>query len=522
MKLTILETSDVHGYLTADSDINEGQFEDYGLTRVTAKIQEIREQSDHPVLLIDNGDTIQGSPFAAYQHSIEQTPKAITDTYNTLGIDFWVPGNHEFNFGMDYLLTAKSQFESQTLCANILDRNGVPALGQPYEIREIDGVKVGIIGVTTAYIPHWEEPEHIEGLTFISALETCERWVPYLKEQRHCDVIIVSYHGGLECDPETGEPTETDTGENEGYAIATSGLPIDVLLTGHQHREIEAEINGIPVLQPGTRGHRLSRVDITVEPNDAGQTTVSTTHQLIDCREIPEQDAMRQTLLPRVADVQKWLDLPCGTVSEDLTVMEGLYEAQKHGNRYFDFINQIQMETMNVEISATSGFNDNVKGFSGDISMRDILQNYPYPNKIVTSQLTGRELKQVLEKNVEYFEIDDKGEIGINPSYLSPKYQAYNFDFYSGIDYTVDLTQPAGQRVQSVMFKGQELTDDQKLRIAYNQYRAGGGGDFPVFDQAHIVDKCEDEMPDLIARYVSEHSPVDLHVSGHLELLTDH
>lgn len=185
MKLTILETSDIHGYLTADSDINKGQFEDYGMTRVAAKIQEIREHSDRPVILIDNGDTIQGSPFAAYQHTIEQTPQVITDVYNKLAVDFWVPGNHEFNFGMDYLTTAKEQFESQTLCANILNQQGVPALGQPYVIKEIEGKRVGFIGMTTAYIPHWEEPEHIEGLTFESALETCKRWVPYLLSLIH-------------------------------------------------------------------------------------------------------------------------------------------------------------------------------------------------------------------------------------------------------------------------------------------------------------------------------------------------
>lgn len=519
MKLTILETSDIHGYLTADSDINKGHFEDYGMTRVAAKIQEIREHSDHPVILIDNGDTIQGSPFAAYQHTIEQTPQAITDVYNKLAVDFWVPGNHEFNFGMDYLTTAKEQFESQTLCANILNQQGVPALGQPYVIKEIEGKRVGFIGMTTAYIPHWEEPEHIEGLTFESALETCKRWVPYLKEQRDCDVIIVSYHGGLECDPETGEPTETATGENEGYAIATSGLPIDVLFTGHQHREIEAEIDGIPVLQPGTRGHRLSRVDIRIETDENGEVQTTTTHQLIDCREIPEHEGLRESLKPAVSNVQKWLDLPCGSVKEDFIVTGGLFDAQIHGNRYFDFINQIQMETMGTEISATSGFNDNVKGFSGEVSMRDVLQNYPYPNKIVTSKLTGAELKTVLEKNVEYFIVDANGEIGINPDYISPKYQAYNFDFYTGIDYTVDVSKPVGSRVQSVTFKGEEITDDQELLIAYNQYRAGGGGDFPVFDQEHIVDKNENEMPDIIARYLSENSPVDLYVSGKLELL---
>ncbi|MDO4670004.1 MAG: bifunctional UDP-sugar hydrolase/5'-nucleotidase [Aerococcus sp.] len=508
MKLTILETSDVHGYLTAQSDRDIDGVEAYGYTRTATMIKRIREEADHPVLYIDNGDSILGSPLAAYQHGYKHTPEVITKVYNAMNVDYWIPGNHEFNFGQEYLFQAKNLLDCPLICANILDESGTPALGQPYEIREYNGVKVGILGLTTMYIPHWEEPEHIEGLTFESALSSAKRWVPYLKEQKQCDVIIVSYHGGFARYIETGEQIEEETGENEAYDLAMSGLPIDVLLTGHQHRELIGRLNDIPVLQPASKGMMLGRVDLTIEPEGDHYKVVASEAELIDCRKLREDETILNMVKDDVKEVQAWLDQPLGEAAVDLTVSD-LHQAQMEGHPYFDLINEIQMSVSEADISATSAFSDDIKGFTKNISYRDVMDNYPFPNKPTMVSVTGRELKEILEKNVEYFILDDDGEITINPDYISPKYQAYNYDFYTGISYTADISKPFGERISDMTYHDEPIVPDQELKIVYNNYRAGGGGDFPVLDQEHVVEKWDIEMPEVIADYIAKHSPIE-------------
>ncbi|MDO4679921.1 MAG: bifunctional UDP-sugar hydrolase/5'-nucleotidase [Aerococcus sp.] len=507
MKLTILETSDVHGYLTAQSDKDIDAVEAYGYTRTATMIKRLRQELDHPVLYIDNGDSILGSPLAAYQHGYKHTPESITKVYNAMDVDYWIPGNHEFNFGQEYLFQAKKLLNCPLLCANIVDDEGTPALGQPYVIRDYQGVKVAILGLTTMYIPHWEEPEHIEGLHFESAVETAKRWVPYLKEQRQCDIIIVSYHGGFARYIETGERIEEETGENEAYDLATSGLPIDVLLTGHQHREIVGRVDGIPVIQPGSKGMVLGRVDLTIEAKGTHYAVTDSQAELIDCRQLREDEEILNLVKADVSEVQKWLDQPLGETAMDLTVSD-LHTAQMEGHPYFDLINEIQMSVSDADISATSAFSDDIKGFAGDISYRDVMDNYPFPNKPTMVQVTGKELKEILEKNVEYFVLDEQGEITINPAYIAPKYQAYNYDFYTGISYQVDIAKPVGERISHVTYHDEPIQPDQALKIVYNNYRAGGGGDFPVLDQEHVVEKWDIEMPEVIADYIAKHSPV--------------
>src|SRR5699024_5445321 len=151
--------------------------------------------------------------------------------------------------------------------------------GQPYMIKQLDnGVKIAVVGVTTDYIPHWESPEHIQGITFTDARDTLEQWVNYVRKTEAPDLVIASYHGGFERDLSTGERTERETSENQGYAMCETIEGIDLLLTGHQHRQLTGEINGIPVLQPGKNGEQYGKVTIqlTKEQDAWNKTSITT------------------------------------------------------------------------------------------------------------------------------------------------------------------------------------------------------------------------------------------------------
>src|SRR5699024_298785 len=196
------------------------------------------------------------------------TAEQLMQALDELAIDAATIGNHEFNYGMPYLLSAIQSAKHPVLAANVLNEAGEPAFGNGYTILEREGVKIAVLGLVTQYIPHWEHPENYRGLTFQSAVECAKEYVPKLRNE--ADVVIVSYHGGFERDLETGEPTEILKGENEGYQILEEVPGIDVLLTGHQHRQIAEVWNGIPVVQPGHKGEKIGKVTLTIEKTNEG------------------------------------------------------------------------------------------------------------------------------------------------------------------------------------------------------------------------------------------------------------
>ena len=164
---------------------------------------------------------------------------------------------------MDYLNTAVRSAQYPILSANILNEEQQPAFGNPYVILEKEGIKVAVLGLTTQYIPHWEHPENYTGLQFLSAYETAKKYVPELRKE--ADIVVVSYHGGFEKDLDSGEETEIQTGENEGYKILTEVKGIDILLTGHQHRVIAQTKNGVATVMPGHKGAYLGKVTVELE-----------------------------------------------------------------------------------------------------------------------------------------------------------------------------------------------------------------------------------------------------------------
>lgn len=187
---------------------------------------------------------------------------------NYLQYDAAIIGNHEFNYGMNILNNAVTTANFPYLSANILDKNiNKPYFGKPYLIKQIESnIKIAILGVTTHYIPNWEQAHHIKDLLFEDALKTTKKWVSYIREHEKPDLLVVAYHGGFEKDLQTGEPTDVLTGENQGYAMCHEIEGIDLLLTGHQHREISHTMaNGVTILQTGCNGHSVGKVKVTFE-----------------------------------------------------------------------------------------------------------------------------------------------------------------------------------------------------------------------------------------------------------------
>lgn len=506
--ITILETSDIHGNVLP---INYGNNEerDLGLAKVATVIKNERSRTKH-TLLIDNGDLIQGTPltyhYVRYKSDIENPMSLIL---NHLNYDVAVIGNHEFNYGMDLLQSATKSSNFPWLSANILDsKTGEPFFGKPYIIKRIDDLKIAILGVTTHYIPNWENPLHIEGLEFVDAFNAAKNWVTYIKEVENPDLLIVSYHGGFENDLETGEPTENLTGENQGYKMCYEIEGIDVLLTGHQHRSIAAQVNGVYVLQPSYNGEKIGKVEIQFVFDQNKWLIEMMTPELLSVDTVePDQEILR-LIEPYEVETQKWLDKTIGRINGDMNVNDP-FKIRLSDHPLIEFINKVQMEVSGASISNTSLFNNTSPGFKQDVTMRDIVANYIYPNTLKVVRITGKDIKAALERSASYFILNKENEIEVNPSFSKPKPQHYNYDMWEGIEYILDIRQPLGHRVVKLNYEGLPINEEKEYDVVMNNYRALGGGEYTMYKNKQIVKDIPMDMSELIANYIMEKGTID-------------
>lgn len=517
MELTILATSDLHGYILPTNFTEREMDLPFGAARVATKIKEIESKVKGPVLKIENGDFIQGSPLSYYVRKNEQHgAKAIIDVLNDIQYDASIIGNHEFNYGIDYLASAIASYNHPVLAANIENEAGEVAFGQPYMLIEKDGLKVAVLGMVTQYIPHWEQPETIRGLRFKSIVETAKAYVPKLREE--ADVVIVAYHGGFERDLVTGEPTEALTGENEGYALLHEVDGIDALITGHQHREIATKVNGVPVIQPGFRGAFLGEITLTIEEKDGNLTVVDSQARIHSTENVPTDNDIIEKIADLSDEVEIWLDQTLGEVTGDMTIKDP-NAARLVEHPYVEFINKVQMDASGADISLTSLFNNDGRGFGSMITMRDVLTNYIYPNTLAVLEISGKDLRMALEQTATYFIIEN-GEVVFNPKYIEPKPQYYNYDMYEGVEYVIDLTKAMGERVTSLMYQGEAVADTDTLQVVMNQYRGVGGGNYQMFTADKIIKEIPVDMTELISDYLRKHPKISAETNNNFRIKT--
>ncbi|WP_429713983.1 bifunctional metallophosphatase/5'-nucleotidase [Bacillus rhizoplanae] len=510
VNVNILLTSDVHGTVYPIHYQNNEKAE-FGLAKLATRIEQERIQNEH-VLLIDNGDFIQGTPFTYYYAKYmphEEHPMSIVA--NHIGYDAAIIGNHEFNYGMDLLNKAITNAKMPYLAANILDKKTMdPYFGKPYIIKHIHpNIKIAILGVTTHYIPNWEQPQHIENLTFEDALKSTKKWVSYIRKLEQPHLFIVSYHGGFERDLQTGEPTEVLTGENQGYAICQEVEGIDVLLTGHQHRYIaHTKINGVTVLQAGSNGKSLGKVNVSLKKNNTGWIVEECYSELLSAENVPADEMVLSLVSTYEKKTQRWLDQPIGTIIGDMLIRDAM-QTRLQDHPFIEFINKVQMDAAGVNISCTSLFHNESSGFPNHITMRDIVSNYIYPNTLKVVRVTGKDIKEALELSAEYFSLDTNGNIIVNPTYIEPKPQHYNYDMWEGISYILNISKPVGERVVSLQYEGSPIQFHQEYDVVMNNYRASGGGNYFMYQNKPIIKDIPIDMSELIANYILERQTIE-------------
>lgn len=498
----IYYTSDVHGYLFPTS-YGDREEKAMGLLNCASNFKK-----DGNTLVFDGGDTLQGSPFASYV--LSQGERFQTDpiakVYNEAGYDAVVPGNHDFNFGYERLAGYFSSLQGACLCANARDLEGKTGISSSHIFTLENGLRLGVAGIVTDYVNVWEQPEHLEKIQISDAFQAAEQEL--LKLKASCDITVCIYHGGYECDLDTGKVLTTSS-ENVGYRILKE-LDYDILLTAHQHMPVPGRnVCGTHTLQLAPNAVEYACLDLTLTD---GKLRVESS--ICPAGSFHEKEPYK-CLLPLEEEVQKWLDVDIGRLEKPIPEREKISMAQ-YGSEIADFFNQVQLEYSGADISCI-GLGNTPIGLPEHVTMRDLVRVYPFSNTLVVLEVGEEELSKALERCAEYFTLKD-GNIEISQVFLKPKVEHYNYDYFSGITYEVDVTMPVGSRVKSILYQGAPLSG-RSLRLCMSDYRASGTGGYEVYKDCRIIKRIGTEVPKMVLDYFKKHEVVKIEKNGGIVIL---
>lgn len=504
VQITILGTTDLHGNIYP-IDYYTNKPDNRGFAKVATLIKRIRKE--HPnVLLVDSGDTIQGAPLESF-HSRKNNkpPDPMMLVMSSLNYDAMAVGNHEYNFGLKVLEKARGEANFPWLSANTYDTATKKPRYKPYIVKEVGGVRVGILGFTTPGVPHWDNPPNYAGLEFHEPLVEARKWVPILRQQERVDVVVVAMHMGLEEDLRTGEVNPGQIPhENEAIAIAKEVPGIDVIFMGHTHRDVPSMyINGVLLTQANHWGRHLARADLYLQKASTGWRVYAKSARTIpaDDRVEPDPDVVKLAE-PYDRETQEWLAKEIGQSAEELTARE----ARFRDTAILDLIQKVQLEAGKADVSMVASFNSEARIAKGPITVRDIAGLYVYENTLAVLEVTGQQLKDALEHSAKYYK---PYEAGKSPrDLIDDKIPAYNFDIAEGVTYDLDISKPIGQRIQNLRFHGQLLSLSKKLRLATNNYRVNGGGGYTMYKNAPVVYRSSEEIRELIIDWVERNKTV--------------
>lgn len=506
--VTILGTSDLHGHFmpwdySADKLNLSGS-----LSQIATKVKTIRQEQSN-VILVDAGDTIQGNFVETFKDE-EVDPMMLG--FNEMKYDVWVLGNHEFDFGLKVLNRSLTQFKGQSLAGNIQRSDGNPFL-PGYTIIERGGIKIGVIGMDTPMTQVFAEgTNRLEGMTFTNPTLEVKKIIKQIDPQ--VDAIVLVAHMGLENENDIANTGVTD--------IANGNPELDAIVAGHMHTRIDkAVVNGVIITEPDKYGRALSRIDLQFEEQNGKFTLVNKDSLTYKIKDITSDSKMESLYEPYHKRLREMANREIAQLSGVNLVPENEIRGIPQVHVQDTGISALFQEASffyapKANVIALQIDNDNAKLDVGPIKAKDIAYNYQYAGgEITVYQMTGKELKQYMEWSAGYFNSVKPGDVtySFNPERRASKYSTN--DFFAGVTYTIDLTQPAGQRITELKFAdGTPVTDNSDIRLGMNSYRMGHltqkggvleGQQFPVlFDTEAEYGEEQGTIRNLTIRYLTE------------------
>lgn len=497
--VVILATTDVHGWVLPWDYYADQPEPSRGLSKVATMVDSIRAVHPHNIL-VDSGDWLQGNPFAEHAARTDTlNTYAFLDAVDYMRYDAVVLGNHEFNFGLDVLHGRLVRSTTPILGANIYHPGtDIPAYA-PYVIRNVGGINVGIVGLTTPGSAVWDRPR-VEGrLDFGDGIEAA---IKYVREVRDlgADIVVVVAHSGYDGDSSYDE--ETYGKENFVRLIAEYVHGVDAVVFGHSHRVTALMATGpggrqVPIVQAGNWASHLGEITLKVIQDDGYQIVGSTaevhsvahaeSHPVIEAIAAQSHEAVRREMNATITTI----DGPWSTA-----------EARFGPTPVVDLIHQAQLAATGAQLSSAAAFSTRAVLGPEAITLGQLAQIYPYENALYVVEISGADLRAYIEYGAQFFLSPEReGE----PPRINSQWPGYNFDMIAGVDYALDLTRPVGERLVSLSFEGRPVYDGDLFTMAVNSYRAEGGGGFPGMTEDAIIQRINTSVRSLIVDYLREY-----------------
>lgn len=480
--LRILHTTDVHGALFPYDYINERPTSG-SAARLATLLEQARAEDEGALLLLDGGDFLQGEPITYYTNYVDTLqPNTVASVMNYLGYDAATMGNHDIEPGHAVYDKFRTEAKFPLLAANaVRTDNGQPYF-EPFTIINRAGAKVAILGLITPAIPQWLPAHLYEGMRFEDIVPSAQAWVERINQEHKPDLIIGLVHSGL-------DNSNDEYIENAGRTLAEEVPELDLILLGHDHRKHAEWVkrkggaDSVLVINPANRLERVSdvRIRLSKQGGKVVQKQVSAEFIELDDRYPVSQDYVR-TFHDKEEEVSAFLSRPVGTLESSVDASEALFGS----SGYLSVVHEMQMRTMSADLSFAAPLSVSASLPSGTVYARDLFKFCPYSNFLYTMELSGREIKGYLEHSYAGWTNQMKSKedalLLFRPdAKAEDKYKTqtptYNYSSAYGIDYTVDVSRPAGERVSILQFSnGEPFLLDKKYRVAVNSYRAGGAG----------------------------------------------
>ncbi|MFF7698227.1 bifunctional metallophosphatase/5'-nucleotidase [Streptomyces lydicus] len=535
---TVMGTTDLHGNVfnwdyATDAEFDDRDHNDVGLAKISTLVSRVRrEKGRHNTLLIDAGDTIQGTQLAYYYAKVDP----ITDpggpvhpmarAMNAIGYDAAALGNHEFNYGIPVLRKFEESCDFPLLGANAVDARSLRPAFRPYVLKRLRSprgrvVTVAVLGLTNPGIAIWDKA-HVQGkLAFPGLVEQAAKWVPRLRS-RGADVVVVAAHSGASGTSSYGD--QLPYVENAAALVAERVPGIDAILVGHAHVEIperrvvNAETGREVVLsEPLKWGQRLTLFDVVVEWRGGRWEVGSVGSRVLNSNAVAEDARITGLLRAEHRKVVAYVNRVIGRSKAEMTAAE----APVKDTAILDFIAFVQAEVVRKALagsayaslpvlSQASCFSRTARVPEGDVTIRSMAALYPFDNTLEARVLTGAQLRDYLEFSARYYVRTAAGgpvdPSGITNAEGTPD---YNYDVVCGVSYEIDIAKPVGQRIGKLLFEGKPVAEGARFVLAVNNYRASGGGNFPHVAAAEQVWSTSDEIRNLIIGWVQEAKVID-------------
>ena len=481
--LRFIETSDVHGSFFP-YDFTNRKPRVGSMTRISSYVKQLRKQYGNNVVLLDNGDILQGQPTSYfYNYVATNEPNIAAQVINYLGYDAETIGNHDIEPGHAVYDKWIKEVKCPVLACNVVNVKTGQPYTHPYAIIKRNGVKIAVLGMLTPAIPNWLTENIWEGLRFDDMVKSAKKWMKIIQEKEHPDVVVGLFHSGRE-----GGIKTKDYEEDASCVVAQQVPGFDIIMFGHDHTRFNQKIKNIEgkevlCIDPANNAMTVAQADLTLTLKNGKVADKQVTGTLVDVTKLPIDEEYMAHFKPEIEKVNQYVDRIIGNIENTIYTRDSYFGS----SAFNDFILNLELQITKADIAFNAPLQFDASIKAGPVRVADMFNLYRFENQLYVMRMTGEEIRKHLEMSYDQWVntmkspddhllllADTRGDA----QRLGFKNFTFNFDSAAGIDYVVDVTKPDGQKVKILrMSNGQPFDEHKWYTVAINSYRGNGGGE---------------------------------------------